>query len=100
MKKGDMNAAVNPKAKKVLEWEATEKIIIANDKDKPTRVPGRKEDQAICLDLAIITPDLSDKVKNLNLDTLREWPPAKVTGEQDARPWESSLWYTRGVVKI
>ena len=46
---GDMNAAVNPNAnkitptaKKVLEWEATKKIIILNDKLMPTRVSDRK----------------------------------------------------------
>ena len=82
---------VTTMANKILEREATKKISILNDKDKPRRVPDRKGNQAICF--CIITPYLSDKVKDFNLDTKWEWTPARdlpFEGEQNAKKIKST----------
>ena len=58
---------------KLLEWEKTGNIRILNDKETPTRVPGRKGDRANCLDLMIITKGLENRIANYTLDTEHEW---------------------------
>ena len=82
---GDMNAPVNPDTitdtasqKFILEWEKSNKVIILNNKSKPTRVPTQAKHQANCLDLGIATPGLESKGIRFTLDENREWTPAKV----------------------
>ena len=43
-----------------------------DDTEQPTRVPDRKGHQVKCLDLSIITPNISNKVENFNLDIQAE----------------------------
>ena len=81
---GDFNTPLNditnqPKnvaTQKLLEWEKTGNIRILNDKETPTRVPGRKSDRANCLDLMIITKGLEKRISNYTLDTEHEWSPS------------------------
>ena len=69
---GDLNSAINEEvsegtytAKKVLAWEAEEKVIIPNDKTIPTRVNPKKGEKSNTLNLPIKTPKLQDHVKIL-----------------------------------
>ena len=62
---GDLNSAINEEfskgtytAKKVLAWEAEEKVIIPNDKTIPTRVNPKKGEKSNTLNLSIMTPKL------------------------------------------
>ena len=66
----------NVATQKLLEWEKTGDIRILNDKEIPTRVPGRKGDRANCLDLMIITKGLEKRIANYTLDTEHEWSPS------------------------
>ena len=61
----------------ILDWEKSGKVIILNDKTKPTRVPTQANYQPNCLDLAIATPGLTEKGIKFKLDEAREWTPAK-----------------------
>ena len=98
---GDFNAALNDTAKpfnlasrKILEWEKTGDIRILNNKQIPTRVPPKKGDQAICLDLMMISPGLENRTYNYMLDVVQEWSPAR---EEPTGVGEGAeLVYTRG----
>ena len=75
---GDCNAPVNPDTntnsaaqKIILDWEKSGKVIILNDKNKPTRVPTQANYQPNCLDLAIATPGLTEKGIKFKLDEAR-----------------------------
>ena len=69
----DMNIAVNPDAKiktfvakTILAQEIEKKVNIRNNKNIPTTVPERKGDQANCLDLSIVKPNLKTYVNKEN----------------------------------
>ena len=82
---GDCNAPMNPDtrtkvaAQKIItDWEKSGKVRILNDKSKPTRVPTQENYQPNCVDLAFVTPGLTEKGIKFKLDESREWTPARV----------------------
>ena len=88
---GDCNAPMNPNTNSkvpaiqiIKDWEKSGKVIILNDKSRPTRVPTQKDHQANCVDLAMVTPGILARGVTFTLDETREWTPTKVepTGEK------------------
>ena len=81
---GDFNTPLNdrknqPKnvaTERLLQWEETGDIRILNNKDIPTRKPGKATDRANCIDVMAITKGLENRISNYKLDTEHEWSPS------------------------